>query len=277
MYWKTGKEKKVQCILCPHRCHMEPDQVGICGVRKNIRGKLLTLNYGKLSSIALDPIEKKPIHFFQPGTQTLSIGSFGCNFFCEFCQNYSISKCIPETFSMTPEDVVNKATAFNVPSISYTYNEPTVFYEMVTETARLAKQKGLKNILVTNGYIEEEPRQEWERLMDAVNVDLKGFSQERYPGNFGGHLEKVKESILAYQKAMHLELTILVVPGMNDLDGEIQEGIRWIAKIDPKIPIHLNRYYPTEHYREPATNLNDIRKLYNFAKEHLDNVRCGNL
>ena len=236
----------------------------------------MSLNYGKITGLHIDPIEKKPIHFYLRGTQTLSMGSFGCNLHCPFCQNYTIAKGKPPTTDMSPEEVVSRAVKAGVPSISYTYNEPIVFYEMVLETAKLAKKKGLKNILVTNGYIENEPLKELLPYLDAANIDLKGFNAQVYPEVLGGELERVKRTIAFLHGSIHIEVTTLVVTGLSDRREELIRLFQWLASISPELPLHLNRYYPCYRYQEPPTDIEFLLEMKEEAEQVLNRVRSGN-
>ena len=275
-YYEKLNGGRLQCRLCPHLCKINKENVGKCGVRKNKNGELISLNYGKISGLHLDPIEKKPIHFYLEGTQTLSVGSFGCNFRCPFCQNHIIAKSIPPTRRMSPKEIVEEAVRKGVPSISYTYNEPTVFYEMVLETAKLGKKRGLKNILVTNGYIEKEPLEELIPFIDGANVDLKGFNPQIYQEVFGGDLDVVKRNIAYFQQNLHLEITTLVVTGINDRKEELTGLFHWLASISPEIPLHLNRYYPSYQYHADPTDIDFLLEMKGEAEKVLNRVRCGN-
>lgn len=275
-YYEKLSDGLVKCILCPHHCKIKIGDVGICGVRQNDNGELVSLNYGKISGLHMDPIEKKPIHFYLKGTETLSVGSFGCNLRCPFCQNHVIAKSIPPTARMSPQEIVEEALLREVPSISYTYNEPTVFYEMVLETAKLAKEKGLKNILVTNGYMENEPLQELIPYIDGANIDVKGFNTQIYREVFGGDLDIVKRNVAYFHQNLHVEVTTLVVTGINDQREELIRLFQWLASISPDIPLHLNRYYPSYQYHEAPTNIKFLLEMKEEAEKVLNNVRCGN-
>lgn len=276
LYYEKLNAGWVKCTLCPHRCKMNLGDVGKCSVRKNENGALISLNYGRISGLHMDPIEKKPIHFYLKGTETLSVGSFGCNLSCPFCQNHLIAQSIPPTRAMSPEEIVEEALLRGAPSISYTYNEPTVFYEMVLETARLAKKKGLKNILVTNGYMENEPLKELIPYIDGANIDLKGFNSQVYREVFGGDLDVVKRNIVYFHQNLHLEVTTLVVTGINDRREELISLFHWLASISPDIPLHLNRYYPSYQYHEAPTDIEFLLEMKEEAGKVLNNVRCGN-
>ncbi len=270
-------ENKIHCKLCPHKCKISPTKVGKCGVRKNIKNELYSLNYGKLSAINIDPIEKKPLYKFMEGSQTLSIGSFGCNFACAFCQNYSISKEIPSTMKKSPEEIVKITLNHKIPSISYTYNEPTIFYEFMLDTAKIAKHRGLKNIVVTNGYIEKEPLEYLLQYVDGMNIDLKAYRDEAYRNVCDGSLEPVKKSIELANKFCHLEVTTLIVPGMNDDLEELTELFQWLASVDKTIPIHLSRYFPRYQWKEPATSPSLMMEAKKIAETYLTNVYLGNI
>ncbi len=276
MYYEKLNNARVQCRLCPHLCKIGKGKMGICGVRKNESGDLASLNYGKISGIHLDPIEKKPIHFYLNGTNTLSVGSFGCNFHCPFCQNHVIAKSIPPTRAMMPKEIVERALLEGAPSISFTYNEPTVFYEMVLETAMLSKKEGLKNILVTNGYIEKEPLKQLIPYIDGANIDLKGFDAQIYQRVYGGDLDIVKRNIEYFYQNLHLEITTLVVTGINDRSEELIRLFQWLASISPDIPLHLNRYYPSYQYHKAPTKIDFLLNMKEEAEKVLNRVRCGN-
>ncbi|OEF95853.1 AmmeMemoRadiSam system radical SAM enzyme [Desulfuribacillus alkaliarsenatis] len=272
----------VICKLCPHHCHLKDTKIGKCGMRQNNQGILYSLNYGKIAALQIDPIEKKPLYQFLPGTKTLSFGSFGCNFTCVFCQNHHIAqekdiKSIAPTSHMIPEQIVGLALEYDTPSISYTYNEPTIFYEFMLDTAKLAKEKQLSNVIVSNGYIEEEPLKELLPYIDAVNIDLKSFTNDCYTDYMGGMLEPVKRTIEIAAKRIHVEVTTLVVTKINDNIEEIEELAAWLASIRSDIPLHLSRYFPNYKYDEQATELQLMYKAEQVAKKHLQHVYLGNM
>jgi len=275
--FQVKKNEKVQCELCPHYCQIKVGNSGICGVRKNDSGTLYSLNYGEISSIGVDPIEKKPLYHFQPGSEILSVGTYGCNFKCQFCQNWTISQKNPPTKSLTPEEVVSTAKAKNVKSIAYTYSEPIVWYEFVKETSKLAKNNGLKNVLVTNGFINKDPLKKLLPYIDAANIDLKSFESHFYKTYTGGRLHPVKESIEIMADTIHIELTTLLINGLNIDDNELKELFNWIASINKSIPLHLSRYFPAYEMKRAATDSNIMKKAYNLAREYLDFVYLGNM
>ncbi len=270
------------CNICPHGCSLEEDQIGFCGARSNINGKVVSLNYGLLTGIALDPIEKKPLYRFFPGSKILSVGSYGCNFRCSFCQNHEISMAkINDVLTnyVSPEELVKIAKEL-VPEgnigIAFTYNEPLIGYEYVLECAKLAKMEGLKNVLVTNGFISEEPFLALLPYIDALNIDLKAFNDKFYQ-NISGNLEKVKHSIELAAKNNHVEVTTLIVPGENDSEEEIRELSRWIASINPDIPLHLTRFFPRYNMTDKdATKVSKVYELAKIARKSLRYVYEGN-
>ena len=269
------KGNKIECRLCPHRCNLSRGEMGKCRVRRYDYEGLVSLNYGKISVIQIDPIEKKPLNKFMSGTNTLSIGSYGCNLSCAFCQNHGIAFGFPRTYSMSSEEIVDQAIRSGMPSISYTYNEPIVSYEFVLDTAQMARRKGLINIMVTNGYIEREPFLQLAPFIDAMNIDLKAFSDQSYRKICGGNLAPVLKTIeLAYQFC-HIEITTLLVTNMHTRE-ELMKMIDWITDLSPEIPLHLSRYFPKYFYTQTNTPLEWIDEIYNMAANKLTNVYKGN-
>ena len=261
-------------------CKIEENHHGRCGVRKNINGKLIAESYAKITSAAIDPIEKKPLYMFHPGAKILSAGSYGCNFFCPFCQNHGIAmpKSQPQTEIITPEkltELAQQATYGGNIGVAYTYNEPLVGFEYVYDTAKLIKAAGLKNILVTNGFISKEPLETLLPYIDAMNIDLKGFTNDFYK-KVGGNAETVKNTIKRANETCHVEVTTLVIPGENERD--VEEIIKWLVEIDYNIPLHLSRFFPRNKYSErTATTLETILQLAKLARKHLKHVFCGNM
>ncbi|ABR30407.1 pyruvate-formate lyase [Thermosipho melanesiensis] len=264
------------CKLCPRNCFLKENQTGFCRVRKNKNGVLYTLNYGEISAIAMDPIEKKPLYHFKPKDKVFSIGMWGCNFRCNFCQNWEISQSIPSVKNVTPLQVVEMAKNSNSNGIAFTYNEPIVGYEFVLDTSRISHKEGLYNVLVTNGYIEFEPLGVLIQNVDALNIDLKG--PESFYKEFGGsynHILKVIEFVKS--KNIHVEITILVIPGKNDNEEELSKIFEDISKINRDIPLHLTRYFPAYKYEIPPTPIKKLESLYYIAKEFLNFVYLGNV
>jgi pyruvate formate lyase activating enzyme len=273
---------RVQCEICPHHCKIEEGHLGLCKGRKNKDGKIISENYGKITGIALDPIEKKPLYHFHPGSKILSVGSYGCNLNCPFCQNCDISMVGGgeiETAEITCEELVNKALELrnrgNI-GIAYTYNEPLIGYEFVRDNSVLAKEKELKNVVVTNGYICEEPLKELLPFIDAFNIDLKGFTQEYYH-KLRGDLATVKRSIEVAAVECHVEVTTLIVPGENDSEEEMEALSAWLAGVSPDIPLHISRFFPRWHMQDRnATPVKQVYRLAEIARRSLNYVHEGN-
>jgi len=250
LFWSKLSDLAVACQLCPRKCTIPDGKRGFCGVRENRGGTLYTLSYSKLVSLNdLDPIEKKPLFHFLPSTRTLSIATAGCNLKCKFCQNWQISQKLPEEVDyrdVTPEELVEMAKHSGVPTIAYTYSEPTIFYEYMLETAKLAKEAGLRNVMHSNGYINEEPLRELAGYLDAANIDLKGISDEYYGKFTGGTVEPVLRSLkVLKQEGVHLEITNLVLPGFNDDQESVKEMCLWIKEnLGEDIPVHFSRFWP---------------------------------
>lgn len=273
---------KALCELCFHHCALDEGQTGLCRARACQDGKIVSLNYGKLTSLALDPIEKKPLRRFHPGSLILSVGSFGCNMRCPFCQNHEISMAgdsgIP-TVEVFPEQLAAKAAEL-VPrgniGVAYTYNEPLIGYEYVQDCASLVHEQGMVNVLVTNGTIEEEPWRALLPLVDAANIDLKGFTPSWYQ-RLGGDLETVKRSIALAAERCHVEVTTLLIPGENDSEEEIRELARWLASISSEIPLHLSRFFPQyQMVDSPPTPVEQVYRLAEAARGYLSYVYTGN-
>ncbi len=248
-FWRPGKDREVDCFLCSHRCHIRNGKRGLCGVRENREGVLYSLVYGRLIAENADPIEKKPLYHFLPGTRSYSIAAPGCNFQCGFCQNWRISQArdnldgFPSTVIM-PDETVTGALRSKCSSIAYTYTEPTIFMEYALDTARLAKERGLKNVFVTNGYETPEAIEGMTGLIDAANIDLKSFSDDFYRSVCRGRLEPVLESIQGMYKAgIHVEITTLIVPDQNDSEAELKEIASFVAGVSPDIPWHISRFH----------------------------------
>jgi pyruvate formate lyase activating enzyme len=281
-YYSKFEDKRVRCKLCPNNCIIDLERVGICKVRKNIDGLLYSINYGEITSIALDPIEKKPLFHFYPGSSIISVGTWGCNFKCEFCQNWEISQQRPfYTKIITPDELVQIAQEYkhegNI-GVAYTYNEPTIWYEFVYDSARFVKEKGMKNVLVTNGYINEEPLSDLVPYIDAMNIDLKAFNNDFYQKVCGGRYEIVLRTIeIAVKSGVHVEVTTLIVPGGNDKLEELENEFKALATISKDIPLHLSRYHPAYKYNKPQTDLRILFDAYKLAKNYLNYVYLGNV
>ncbi len=266
-----------------HHCHLKEGQTGRCRARKNENGKSICSNYGLLTSVALDPIEKKPLAFFHPGSMVLSVGSFGCNLDCPFCQNASIAAAGANDVDverMQPEELAAMAEKLKPKGnigVAFTYNEPMVGFEFVRDTAKLVRERHMLNVVVTNGSASREVLEEVLPYIDAFNIDLKGFTQEYYK-KLGGDLDTVLEFIRTAAKASHVELTALIVPGENDTPEEMQNLSAWVTGVDRTIPLHITRFFPRRKMRDKQpTDINLMRKLANVAKENLETVLLGNV
>jgi pyruvate formate lyase activating enzyme len=284
--YHTLDKKRVQCDLCAHGCRIAEGKRGLCGVRQNIGGKLYTLNYGKAIAANLDPIEKKPLYHFLPGTEIFSVAAAGCNFRCKFCQNWQISqitkgkdgRIIGE--NLPPEQIVDLALEYQVQSIAYTYTEPTIFFEYAMDTAQLAHKQGLKNVFVTNGYQTPAAIEQMSGLIDAANIDLKAFTDDYYRRVCGASLQPVLDSIQnMYNKGIWIELTTLVIPGENDSKEELQQIAEFIAGIDKNIPWHISRFFPQYKMTQiEMTPLATMEMAYKLGKEAgLNYVYLGNV
>jgi len=249
LFWKPLNNQTVQCFLCPHHCIIAPEKHGICGVRKNEHGTLFSLIYQACSSIAVDPIEKKPLYHFNPGSLVLSLGSVGCTFRCDHCQNYHISMARPDEQPLhdIPASHLSKiAIEKGCKGVAWTYNEPTIWHEYTVEAAQLVKEAGLYTVYVTNGYIEEEPLKAIAPYLDAMNIDVKAFHEQFYQKICKAKLAPVLQTCERVKKlGVHLELTYLVIPGHNDTTKEINAFCQWIVeKLGADTPVHFSRFHP---------------------------------
>lgn len=277
---------KTICQVCVHHCALEPGQTGLCRARKNEGGEIICTNYGRITSLALDPIEKKPLYDFHPGSMVLSAGSYGCNLRCPFCQNHEISMSDGGDLQaeyVSPRQLADTALmwkeqkrAGNI-GVAYTYNEPLVGWEFVRDTAKLVREYGMFNVLVTNGTASQEVLAELLPWMDAMNIDLKGFREEYYR-KLGGDLETVKAFIARAAKSCHVELTTLIVPGENDSPEDMEAQAKWISGIRPSIPLHITRFFPRYHMRDrEATDVEQLYLLAGTAGKYLEKVYVGNV
>jgi pyruvate formate lyase activating enzyme len=279
-FYEKQDDDQVRCRLCPQDCQIKPGGAGLCRARKNEGGVLYSLNYGRISSWGIDPIEKKPLYHFYPGSNILSVGTFGCNFHCGFCQNWQIAHGDPVTREMAPQELVASARLGDKQvdsiGIAFTYSEPLVWYEYVYDTARLAHEQGLKNVLVTNGFIQEEPLLELLPFIDAMNIDVKGFTGAYYRKICHGKLAPVKRTVELVHSRCHLEVTTLLVPTLNDSDEEIAALVDWLAGQNPEIPIHFSRYFPQYQMDLPPTPLESLQRAREIACRKLKYVYIGN-
>lgn len=286
MLYEKLEDKLVHCFLCNHHCRIKQGDFGLCGVRQNQEGTLKTLVYGQAIAAGVDPIEKKPFYHFLPGSSSYSIATVGCNFRCQFCQNWQISQASKKDLNqlpcqkLEPANVVEKALKNNCQSIAYTYTEPTIFFEYAYDSAKLAKEKGLYNVFVTNGFMTKEALDKIAPYLDAANVDLKSFSDDFYRKVCQGNLQPVLDSILYMKKlGIWVEVTTLVVSGQNDSEEEFSQIADFIASVDKKIPWHISRFHPD--YKDSdnqPTPLEVMDKAYAIGKKSgLAYVYLGNL
>jgi pyruvate formate lyase activating enzyme len=278
-FYDKKESRRVQCLLCPHHCLLPEGQEGLCRVRINREGKLVSLNYGEIASLALDPIEKKPLFHFHPGKLILSVGTFGCNLACAFCQNYSLAHEFPPTSYLDTASLLNivrQTEPEGSVGAAFTYNEPSVWYEYIRAAAPKLKEYGFKVVLVSNGYIEARPLKELLPLVDAMNIDLKAFNDEFYRRHCRGRLAAVLKTVERAAASIHVEITNLLIPGENDDSAEISSLARWLAAIDPDIPLHLSRYHPAYKFHRPPTPLPTLQTAQELAREHLHFVYLGN-
>lgn len=270
-WWEKTDNGKILCTLCPRYCKIGEGQPGFCYIRQNHGGILYTLGYGRPSGFAIDPIEKKPLNHFLPGTGVLSFGTAGCNLGCKFCQNWSISKAqLDDVNALTasPDDVVEIAKKYAVPSIAYTYNDPTIFGEYVIDISRLAREEGLKSVMVTAGYIDKEARKDVYKYIDAANVDLKAFTEEFYHKVTSSHLNDVLDTLywLKHETDIWFEITTLLIPGENDSDEEVKNECAWIVEnLGDSVPVHFTAFHPdfkmTDKNRTPDATLIRARQI----------------
>lgn len=270
-WWEPAENGKILCTLCPRYCTIGDGQAGFCFIRQNFNGKLYSVGYGRPTGFAIDPIEKKPLNHFLPGTEILSFGTAGCNLGCKFCQNWSTSKArLDSTNSVyaTPEDVVTIAKRYKTPSIAYTYNDPVIFGEYVIDISKLAREEGIKNVMVTAGYIDKEARKEVFKFIDAANVDLKAFTEVFYHKLTSSHLNDILDTLvwLKNETDTWFEITNLIIPGENDNKEEIKQMCEWIVKnLSDEIPLHFTAFHPdfkmTNKPRTPASTLMNAREI----------------
>ncbi len=286
LFWEKGEGKNGRCHLCAHECRISEGRFGICGVRQNIGGILYTRVYGEVIAANVDPIEKKPLYHFLPGSRIYSVATIGCNFKCGFCQNWQISQVkavdgdmIPKR-QMTPREIVAEARQAHCLSIAYTYTEPTIFFEYAYDTARLAREAGLRNVFVTNGYMTRQALDMIGPTLDAANVDLKSFSDRSYRKTCHARLQPVLESLAAMKEmGLWLEVTTLVVPGENDSAAELRQIAEFLARLDPRIPWHISRFHPDYAFQDhAATPIETLLRARDIGREAgLQYIYLGNV
>ena len=272
-HYKKLPENIVQCELCPRKCLVSDIERGYCGVRENQKGIYKTLVYSRVCSMNIDPIEKKPLFHFHPGTTAFSIATAGCNVNCKFCQNWNISQVRPEqvqNIKLTPDDVATECIRRKVPTVAYTYSEPVIFYEYMYDTAVRTRKDNIKNVVITGGYINEKPLRELLEVVDAIKVDLKAFSEDYYSNIVNGELQPVLDAIkVIHESGKWLEIVYLVVPTLNDSDEEFTELCRWVmSNLSPDVPVHFTRFHPTYLMTNlPPTPIATLERAYKLAKK----------
>lgn len=282
-FYKKLDDKKVQCLLCPHQCIIKKNSRGICKVRKNFEGDLISENYGKVCSMAFDPIEKKPLYHYFPGRIIFSVGNIGCNLNCQFCQNWQISQSSVDEYqflrNISSKEIISSAARKNNIGIAYTYNEPTVWFEFMLEIAKLASEKELKNVMVTNGFINPEPLKKLLPYIDAFSVDLKAFTNDFYKKYTFSQIEPVKKSIKTiHNNNKHLEITNLVVTDLNDKKENFEEMVKWISgETGRDTVLHISKYFPTYKLKNRPTSVKTLIEFHEIAKQYLDYVYLGNV
>jgi len=280
-YTRQGHE--ILCELCPQGCHLVEGQTGICGVRRAEDGRLVALNYSLYGSLAVDPVEKKPLYHFYPGWEILSIGTAGCNLHCSFCQNWTLARGekVEEMEAISPAElleILKGRPPREQLGIAYTYNEPTIWYEFVLDTSMLMAENGYKNVLVTNGFINEQPLEELLPFIHAMNIDVKAFRDSFYLRYCKGRgLKQVTRTVEQALPRCHVELTYLVITTLNDSLEEIRDFVNWVASLDREIPVHLSRYFPNYRMDLPPTPLETMRNAWEMSREKLSYVYLGNV
>lgn len=280
-YWERRKDH-VRCTLCPHECEIGEGKAGLCHARQNKEGTLYTAAYEKPCSIHIDPIEKKPFYHFLPGSKALSIGTLGCNMFCRGCQNHEISRGNPENYALqtfNSSQVIEIAKTSEAEIIAYTYNEPIIFYEYMVEIAEKARKSGLKNVIVSNGYINQEPLSRLAKLIDGANIDLKGFDAEWHKHWTCAELEPVKKTIKSlHEQGVHVEVTNLLIPEENDDPAMFEEMCKWLASINKELVLHISRFFPHHNaHTHKITPQEGLSKAKHIAQKHLAHVYLGNI
>jgi pyruvate formate lyase activating enzyme len=279
-YWERKDEDTVRCGLCPHRCLIREGETGKCGVRRMKEGELFAEGYGLISSANMDPIEKKPLYHFHPGSQIFSIGGWGCNFSCVFCQNWQISQQFAgEDRAVSPEKIISQAKLREAIGIAYTYNEPLTGIEFVFDCAKLARREGLYNVLVSNGYVCEVPAGELLPFIDAANIDIKSMDEEFYVRHCGGRLGPVLDFCRqAVRSGCHVEITNLIIPGLNDSESGLAALAEWVSlNLGELTPLHLSGYHPQYKMNLRSTSVAQLEKAHSICSKYLRYVYIGNV
>jgi pyruvate formate lyase activating enzyme len=277
LYWSKQHGNAVRCNLCPNFCLIKEGCFGSCRSRKNVSGVLVAVNYSRTVSLQMDPIEKKPLYHYYPGSQILSLGANSCNLHCDFCQNYEISQADCPTQVLAPEELLDILLRKGLQQVAFTYTEPFTWFEYILDCGKLLTENGIRLVLVTNGYVNQEPLKEILPYIDAMNIDLKSSRPEFYQKTCQGKLEPVLETIRTAAKHCHVELTNLLIPGLNDSADEISELVDFVAEVKPALPLHFSRYHPSWKCAQPPTPESTLFKAYEIASAKLDYVYLGNL
>ena len=279
----TREKDKVRCLLCPRHCLLAEGEEGLCGVRRAAGGELVTENYARCAALHWDPVEKKPLYHFYPGRQILSLGTYGCNLCCSFCQNWTLARGKPSAGGemLTPQQVLamlqREGSPAEVLGVAYTYNEPVVWYEFVYDTARLLHEHGYRNVLVTNGFISRAALRELLPYIDALNIDVKGFSDSFYRKYCHGMRRPVLETVELAASSAHVEVTCLLIPTLNDSPTELELFTSWLAGVNPNLPLHFSRYFPQYKMELPPTPLETLQAARDIALQKLRYVYLGNV
>ena len=273
--YTSQPDGKTVCLLCPNQCKISRDNLGLCRQYQNIDSTLYSVSYGTAATIAIDPIEKKPLYHFYPGERILSVGSFGCNLGCLFCQNHDLAFGSGKTYPVTPEELMSAMKQHSLTHLAFTYNEPIVHYEFILDTFQVLKKHGFQTVLVTNGFIEESPLKGLLPFTDAMNIDWKG-SSSFYQSHCFGLLEPVKRSISLAHKKSHIEITYLLIPDGNDKEADLIECRDFLSSLSPYIPVHLNRYFPHYKMTRPPTPVSSLLQARDVFLQSLPYVYIGN-
>lgn len=276
-YYKKLENNKIQCQLCPNYCVVSENKYGRCLGRKNIEGRFYAINYGEVVSYAVDPMEKKPLYHFYPGRKIFSVATYGCNLLCPFCQNWEISQNRVKGIYLSPEDLIKIVEQERCEFIAYTYTEPLIWFEYLLDVMKLAKERNIKNVLVTNGMINEEPLRELLPYISAMNIDLKSIKEDFYKDFIKGDLKTVLRTIEISKDFCHIEITNLLIPTKNDSEEEIKELVLYISNLKKSIPLHFSRYFPHYKCSFPPTPFETLIKAYEIAKEEIYYVYLGNV
>lgn len=277
LFYTKLNENKVRCNICPHYCIITPENRGRCRSRKNIGGVLYALNYGKTITVSIDPMEKKPLYHFHPGRNIISLGPNSCNLACRFCQNYHSSQLEVSTTKITPTKILELCRAHACEFVAFTYTEPTTWYEFVLDSSKFLKKNGIRIVLVTNGFINQKPLAKLLPYIDAMNIDLKAFDENFYKKICNGSLDPILDTIQTASKSCHLEITNLIITDANDTKNQISDLVDFLVHVNPEIPLHFSRYYPTYKMNNFATTFSTLEMAKKIALKKMKYVYLGNV